>query len=96
MIMRGIKITQGKAPKSIRLITPREVWEPAADYDTTMLWAAAMVCFMKDGKLMVTQKEDFDTIQHMTLDDVATESQTKSHAGPPDPQSIHSFSVSTL
>ena len=71
-MMRGIKITRGKEGRG-------PVWGSvirAADYDTTMLWATPLVCFfvfMHAGELMVTWK-DFDATQHMTLEDVATDS----------------------
>ena len=89
MIMRGIKITQGKqgrTPKQKLPITPkilrqiRESWAHIDwDYDMTMLWAAAVTCFfgfMRAGELMVSRKGEFDASQHLTLGDVATDCKT--------------------
>ena len=85
-VMKGIKVAQGKEGRATRgkmPITPkilrqiRSHWgHVGTDYEETMLWAAATVCFfgfMRAGELMMTEKGDFDPNQHLALNDVATD-----------------------
>ena len=85
-VMKGIKVEQGKkgqAPQRKLPITPkilrqfRAQWTRiGGDYEETMLWAAATVCFfgfMRAGELMMDRKTGFDPSQHLTLADVATD-----------------------
>ena len=77
---------QGKTPKKLP-ITPKILrqigvwWGVAkAGYETSMLWAAALTCFfgfMRAGEAMVNGKEEFNETQHLTLDDVATDSKSR-------------------
>ena len=49
------------------------------DYEETMLWAAATVCyfgFMQAGELLMDRKSGFDPSQHLALEDVATDEPT--------------------
>ena len=74
-ILWGIKVAQGKAgraPQKKRPITPtilrqlRSQWSLVGeDYEQTMLWAAATVCFfgfMRAGELMMTSQKGFGSI----------------------------------
>lgn len=85
-IMKGIKVAQGKlgratqrklpiTPKILRLIKSQWVGVNA-DYEETMLWAAATICFfgfMRAGELLMDRKNGFDPSQHLALEDVATD-----------------------
>ena len=85
-VLKGVKVVQGKegrAPQRKLPITPkilrqiRTQWPGVGrDYDDTMLWAAALVCFfgfMRAGELMGDRKDGFDPSQHLAFDDVATD-----------------------
>ena len=91
-ILKGLKVSQGKqgrvtrrklpiTPKILRQICSR--WtRVGSDYGETMLWAAATVCFfgfLRAGELVVDTVASFDPDQHLTLQDVATDS--RQHPG---------------
>ena len=91
-ILKGVKVSQGKqgrAPQRKLPITPkilqqiRSGWHlVGTDYDETMLWAAATVCFfgfMRAGELVVDTAASFDPEQHLTIEDIATDN--RQHPG---------------
>lgn len=86
-VVRGLKITRGKegrAPQRKRPITPtilreiRRIWSGVgSDFGQTLWWAVAVTCFfgfMRAGELMVDKIGSFDPAQHLTLEDLATDS----------------------
>ena len=86
-VIRGLKTVrgkQGRAPKRKQPITPkilrqiRSLWSKVhKDYEQTLLWTVAVTCFfgfMRAGELMVSKISEFNPAQHLTLNDVATDS----------------------
>ena len=85
-ILKGIKVDQGKQGRATKRklpITPRILrrfraqWSRVGkDYEETLLWATATVCFfgfMRAGELMMDKKTGFDPTQHLALADIATD-----------------------
>ena len=85
-VMKGTKVAQGKlgrAPRRKLPITPtilrqiRSQWaRVGVDYEDTMLWAAATICFfgiLRAGELLMDRRSGFDPSQHLALEDVATD-----------------------
>ena len=90
-ILRGIKISrskQGRLPKRKLPVTPtilrqvRATWADALgkDFDQTLLWAVATVCFFgffRAGELTLKANEQFDSTSHLSFEDVATDDRSK-------------------
>lgn len=85
-VLKGIKATQAKEgvqAKSRLPITPeilikiKETWERGRiDYDKTMLWAAALMCFfgfLRAGEVCVPADNEFDAGAHLTFRDVSVD-----------------------
>ena len=84
--MKGIKSHQGKQGRQSRSrlpITPlilrkiKQIWStPPQNYDNTMLWAAATLCFfgfLRAGEIIVPSDKGYDPTAHLSFSDIAVD-----------------------
>ena len=84
-VLRGVKISQAKRgkqggsrlPISVDILEKlRAAWATGERQDSTMLWAAAALCFfgfLRSGELTVPEGTSYNQDTHMSLEDVAVD-----------------------
>ena len=89
-VLRGIKLEESKAPASPKWrlpVTPAILMKMHSalqlhphDFDSTMIWAASLVCFfgfLCSGKITIPSQAAYDPTVHLSFTDIAVDDPSK-------------------